>query len=473
MSIINDLTNIIGILGGIRDNRVANFAYKDAAYSKDQANGTSTYNPANNNNIPSASADTLNTNPTVLSEGFRSQASVLTRMLVNHFFGRVSYNLNKTVDKLTEALTSIKDALGAAEGIAQLDANGKIPDTNLSDTVKTAFSGISQGNDSVTVSRLSGQNAVTFPAMSGASAGSAGKPGLVPKPAQGDNTKFLCGNGTWASTPYPDSVSASSEGLMPRLDGSTEKFMRGDGTWAEPAQSVYTLPPATASELGGVKVGTNLSIDSSGVLSAQDTTYSEASDTSDGLLKQLPGSSQSEYFLRGDNTWALLSNAHVGNATNATNATHASDATNLNSISGTGNIPQSQKVCYYSDLTTRGSNEVRVKSVELVSFGGLCILGLTLDVPSSISSHSSQWTVSVPMGISTYFYPMQAAVAPNLPTRLHFASQYGSYDGRPKDIRWEGTTLTLSFEGNVEAIPSATDFGVYIIGTRFKTGVSI
>lgn len=35
----------------------------------------------------------------------------------------------------------------------------------------------------------------------------------------------------------------------------------------------YTLPPATSNTLGGIKVGTNLSIDNSGVLSATDTTY--------------------------------------------------------------------------------------------------------------------------------------------------------------------------------------------------------
>lgn len=465
MSIISELTGIINILSNLRNNKVANFAYKDAAYNNDQPDGTSTYNPANNNNIPSASADTLDTNPTVLSEGMRSQASVLTRMLVNHFFGRVSYNLNKTVDKLTEALAGIKNALGAAEGIAQLDANGKIPDTNLSDTVKTAFSGVSQGADSVTLSRLSGQNAATFPTMSGASAGSAGRPGLVPKPAQGDNTKFLRGDGTWAATPYPGSVSASSEGLMPQLNNDQEKFMRGDGTWAKPSQSTYTLPPATTSTLGGIIAGTNLNIDVSGVLSAQDTTYTEASDVSAGLLAQLQSSDQSEYYLRGDNSWALLSGAHVGDAI---------FAKYLSSISSADSIPLSQKVCYYSELTTRGNNAVRVKSVELVSFGGLCILGLTLDVPSPISTHSSAWTVSVPMGISTYFYPMQNVVmAPNLPAHMEF-NHLTQNDGRPANIRWEGTTLTLSFLANTSnEIPSATDFGVCIIGTRFKTGVSV
>lgn len=46
----------------------------------------------------------------------------------------------------------------------------------------------------------------------------------------------------------------------------------------------YTLPTAAANVLGGVKVGTNLSIDASGVLSATDTTYSDATTSASGLM---------------------------------------------------------------------------------------------------------------------------------------------------------------------------------------------
>lgn len=45
----------------------------------------------------------------------------------------------------------------------------------------------------------------------------------------------------------------------------------------------YSLPTASASTLGGVKVGTNLTI-SSGVLSAKDTTYSAATTSAAGLM---------------------------------------------------------------------------------------------------------------------------------------------------------------------------------------------
>lgn len=47
--------------------------------------------------------------------------------------------------------------------------------------------------------------------------------------------------------------------------------------------SNYTLPTASASQLGGVKVGTNLSINN-GVLSATDTKYNPATSSANGLM---------------------------------------------------------------------------------------------------------------------------------------------------------------------------------------------
>jgi hypothetical protein len=52
---------------------------------------------------------------------------------------------------------------------------------------------------------------------------------------------------------------------------SETTFLSNKGTWVTPA-GTYSLPTADADTLGGIKVGTNLSI-SEGVLSATDTTY--------------------------------------------------------------------------------------------------------------------------------------------------------------------------------------------------------
>ena len=55
------------------------------------------------------------------------------------------------------------------------------------------------------------------------------------------------------------------------ISGNTITIIRGDGTgYQSPLAESYTLPAATYSTLGGVIVGTNLSITSSGVLSAID-----------------------------------------------------------------------------------------------------------------------------------------------------------------------------------------------------------
>ena len=48
--------------------------------------------------------------------------------------------------------------------------------------------------------------------------------------------------------------------------------------------SVYTLPIASSNDLGGIKVGTNLSIDANGVLSATDTTYTITEGSANGTI---------------------------------------------------------------------------------------------------------------------------------------------------------------------------------------------
>lgn len=83
--------------------------------------------------------------------------------------------------------------------------------------------------DGVTISATD----TTYSDFTGASSSAAGAHGLVPAPAAGDDTKFLAGDGVWKTV------------------------------------SVYNLPIASASTLGGIKVGDGLTINSStGVLSA-------------------------------------------------------------------------------------------------------------------------------------------------------------------------------------------------------------
>jgi hypothetical protein len=72
------------------------------------------------------------------------------------------------------------------------------------------------------------------------------------------------------------------------------------------ATFTYTLPIASATVLGGIKVGTNLSIDANGVLSSTDTntTYATFTRTVAGLVPN-PGASTTNRYLREDGTWVI------------------------------------------------------------------------------------------------------------------------------------------------------------------------
>lgn len=88
----------------------------------------------------------------------------------------------------------------------------------------------------------------------------------------GTNLNLSNGTLTATDTTYSDFVgtdgtSAGTAGLVPApAVGDAGEYLRADGTWADPT---FTLPIASSSTLGGIKVGTNLTINAtSGVLSA-------------------------------------------------------------------------------------------------------------------------------------------------------------------------------------------------------------
>ena len=89
--------------------KVANFGYNDTAYACDNVAGVATYNYSQDQNVPLGEAGVLNTTSDLLAKGVRSQASSLTRMTINHFFGRTSYNVNKLADHLLSLFRTVKN----------------------------------------------------------------------------------------------------------------------------------------------------------------------------------------------------------------------------------------------------------------------------------------------------------------------------------------------------------------------------
>lgn len=126
-----DLSAIKEVEDKIIANKVARFAYTDEAYTTNDADGVAEYDVNKEQNIPTADASVLKVNETVLSRGYRAQASSVTRMLLNHFFGRMSYNLNKVNDIVSNLIATLIGHRGTANGFATLDENGRIPYSQL------------------------------------------------------------------------------------------------------------------------------------------------------------------------------------------------------------------------------------------------------------------------------------------------------------------------------------------------------
>ena len=99
--------------------------------------------------------------------------------------------------------------------------------------------------------------------------------------AQGTTTADIA-NGTGSNAP----IATTSVAGIVKPDGTTIT-VSPDGTISSNAE--YTLPPATDTTLGAIKVGSNLSITADGTLSAdaqQVTLYSSAGQNTDGAMTQ-------------------------------------------------------------------------------------------------------------------------------------------------------------------------------------------
>ena len=147
-------------------------------------------------------------------------------------------------------------------------------------------------------------------------------------------------------------------GYMPPLSGNSNEFLNGNGEWSVP--SGYTLPTASSTVLGGVKIGSNISI-SSGTISIDkedvtgalgytpptaNTTYEKVDKSSDGLCPKLPNETTTTKYLRQDGAWAVPPNTTYEVASTSSNGLmSSSDKTKLTNLrriwKGTSSSPPS------------------------------------------------------------------------------------------------------------------------------------
>jgi len=98
MSTQSDLQLIQNIMDGLDRNPVARLSYTPAALSNDIVDGVDAFDRNAEQNIPKASKTDYN--PTITDKGVRTQGASIPRMGWNHYIGRISYNLNKIVQKM-------------------------------------------------------------------------------------------------------------------------------------------------------------------------------------------------------------------------------------------------------------------------------------------------------------------------------------------------------------------------------------
>ena len=99
----------------------------------------------------------------------------------------------------------------------------------------------------------------TYAVMSGATSSSAGKSGLVPTPAAGDQVKFLRGDGTWVELTEFTSATSSQDGVAGFVPAPSStwyntqanRFLRADGAWSyhpyAPSSTNYSFVPKAIS----------------------------------------------------------------------------------------------------------------------------------------------------------------------------------------------------------------------------------
>lgn len=267
--------------------------------------------------------------------------SIVTKGILRYFYEKLSNNLNtllgKKVDKVGGKGLSTNDFTTAYKNKLDGIANGAnkyvLPtaSSNVLGGIKTGYRANGKvyalqvdGNGNGYVSVPWTDNNTTY----GLATTSAN--GLL-KMLDGNTSHFMRGDGTWA-TPAGKAyavVSTTANGLAPKLPNNASQYLNGQGKWTTPSR--YTLPTASSSTLGGVKIGSNITV-SSGTISltkanvvsalgytppTTNTTYSLATTSASGLLRQLNGNTSQ--FLNGNGQWATPPNTTYGVATTSKN----------------------------------------------------------------------------------------------------------------------------------------------------------
>ena len=209
----------------------------------------------------------------------------------------------------------------------------------------------------------------TYSPFKGATASAAGGTGLVPAPAVGQDTRFLRGDGTWATPPNTTYGVATGEdnGLMSAADKQKlDGIANGANNYTHPSYTsrtsgLYKITVDASGHVSAVTAVTKADITALGI-PGQDTntTYSTfigaGSYAAGGSgLVPAPAAGENDEYLRGDGTWATPPNTTYSNATTSTAGLMSStDKAKLDGIASGAN-----KTTVDTTLSTSSTNPVR------------------------------------------------------------------------------------------------------------------
>ena len=219
----------------------------------------------------------------------------------------------------------------------------------------------------------------------------------------GTSSQFVKGDGSLDSSTYLTTTSATSTYEPIIIAGTTSQYWRGDKTWQ--TIPIYSLPIASSFILGGVKIGSGVSVALDGTISVSTNYQSPLSGT--GIVKSTSGtisyiSGTSSQFVKADGS--LDSNTYLTSAVTSVGATSPI-------TSSRGNTPTISTSMSTNKLIGRSSSGVGV--MEEISIGtGLSLSGGTLTNTVSLSGYvpySSYGTNNV--SANNFFYGFTSIAA--------------------------------------------------------------
>lgn len=314
----------------------------NTTYTIDSALSSTSTNPVQNKVVNTAIASRVATSDLVTSfdiEATHTNSKVYNANAVLEFAGLVADELGAIQEDVSKC--ALKTSIPTKTSQLTNDSGFKTTDNN---TTYTLTQDSNDGHKITLTPSTGSATTITIPDNNTTySAATQSAAGLM----SADDKKKL--DGVAASANNYSHPTTSGNKHIPS-GGSSGQILRwsadGTATWGAETTSSYTLPTATSSTLGGVKIGSNISVSSGTISLTKDnvttalgytppttnTTYSVVSTSADGLCPKRGGTTTK--FLRDDGTWATPPDTNTTYSAATTSANGLMTSTMVTKLNG-------------------------------------------------------------------------------------------------------------------------------------------